>query len=295
MIISNTQASLRNLCERAHYYSYIVGVEPKKLPVAIYRGVLGHSALEQYYLEMKEGSSQETCLSAAKSVLNKEIARIASETPEQFEQINLIISLLKLIEGYVEAYKEEEFRVLGVEADYFTPVSEGIDYGVRLDLLVEMVKGEHRGDIVVVDHKLVYNFKTTLDIDMDGQLPKMIKTIRENGYVISKGMFNQLRTRPLKNPSLSDLYRREWIRPKKTEIDQIWKEQRDTALDIAALKKLSPEIIETKVARNMSLLVCRSCFFQPLCKAELNGDDITQMLKANYQKSSSPWRNTEGE
>lgn len=296
MIISNTQVSLRNLCERAHYYSYIVGVEPKKLPTAIYRGVLGHSALEQYYLEMKEGASQDICSKAAKSVLDKEVARIAAETPEQFEQIGLVINTRKLIEGYTAVYKEEEFKVLEVEKDFYTPINDSIDYGVRLDLLVEMTKGPHRGDVVVIDHKFVYNFKTTLDVDMDAQLPKMVKTLRANGYLITKGMFNQIRTRKLKSPSLSDLYRREWTRSKKIEIETIWREQEQTALEISHIKTLPIEVIEsTKAKRNMSLLVCRSCFFQPLCKAELNGEDITANLQANYQKSSSPWRNTEGE
>jgi hypothetical protein len=293
MIISNTQASLRDLCERAHYYSYIVGVEPKKLPPAIYRGVVGHSALEQYYLEMKDGGSPDTRLSAAKSVLQKEIARIASETPEEFEQVGLIIKLTKLIEHYADVYRQEEFRVLEVEKDYYTPITPSIQYGVILDLLVEMTKGPYRGDLVVVDHKFVYNFKTVLDVSMDAQLPKMIKTLRDGGYVVSRAMYNQLRYRDLKNPISESVFKREWTKPKKIELDTIWDEQKKTALELETVHSLPKEVVQSEARRTLNLLVCRSCLFQKLCRAELVGDSIRSMLITDYQKSSSPWRNTD--
>jgi hypothetical protein len=282
MIISNTEVATKNLCDKAHDFRFNKNLEPKKLPIAIYRGVLGHSALEPYYLEMKEGSSVDTCKSAALAVLDKEIARIASETPEEFEQISLVMNLRKLIINYARIYEEEPFRVLEVEKVYHTSVDDDIDYALRLDILVEMIKGEYRGDLVVVDHKFVYNFKTPLDIAMDAQLPKYIKALQDNGYTVTKGMFNQIRTRALKNPTPVDLYRREWVRSNRAETTQIWKEQLAVAKQIAK-DKANPDYMPV---RTLSLLVCRSCMFQAPCKAELNGDDTSRMLQANYKQSS---------
>jgi hypothetical protein len=286
MIISNTQVSMKNLCDKAHHFRFVRdshGYEPKKFPIPIYRGILGHSALEQYYLQLKDGKPVEECRDAALSVLDNEIRIISTETPEEFELIKIVIQLRQLIEAYAEVYRKEPFRVLEVEQEYQTSVGlrEDIKYGLKLDLLVEMTSGQYRGDLVVVDHKFVYNFKTTLDIEMDAQLPKYIYTLRQNGYTVTKGMFNQVRTRGLKNPGPEDLYRREWLKSSKAEVSQIWDEQSITAARIADDINWSRTSIRT-----LSLLVCRSCMFQGPCKAELNGDDVTQMLEANYQKSS---------
>jgi len=284
MIISNTQVGTKLLCDKQHDFRFMRaghGYEPKKLPPAIYRGILGHSALEQYYFTLKEGFGVGVASSAAQQVLDTEISRLAAETPGEFETVGLILQLKNLVELYAQAYREETFKVLEVEKDFRTSVDENIEYALKLDLLVEMTSGEFRGDLVVVDHKFVYNFKTPLDIEMDAQLPKYIHVLKQNGYTVSKGMFNQIRTRSLKNPTQADLFRREWIKPTKSEINQIWFEQKEAAYQIHRDQDYSNTPI-----RNMSLLVCRSCMFQQPCKAELNGDDVTQMLKANYQKST---------
>jgi hypothetical protein len=286
MIISNAQITTKNLCDKAHFFRYTLNKEPKKLAPVLYRGVLGHSALEAYYREMQDGSSVEVCRSAALAVLDKEIARIAQESPEEFEQVKTVIALRKLIEAYAEVYRKETFKVLEVEHDYSVPVNDDINYVLRLDLLVEMTSGEFRGDLVVVDHKFVYNFKTALDIQMDAQLPKYIKALRASGHVVSKGMFNQIRTRNLKNPQPEDLYRRDWLKSSKAEIEQIWIEQKQVALQIAA-DNSNPQ--HTPV-RTMNYLVCRFCAFQGPCKAELNGDNVTQFLEANYKEVVSPLR-----
>lgn len=289
MIISNAQISTKLLCDKAHDYRYRLNKEPKVLAPALYRGVLGHSALETYYRNIKDGKTVDESRGAALSVLDKEISRIASETPEEFERVQLVLKLRKLIEAYAEVYRIEPFKVLEVEQDYRTPVDLDVEYVLRLDLLVEMTKGEYRGDLVVTDHKFVYNFKSALDIQMDAQLPKYIKTLRENGYFVTKGMFNQVRTRDLKNPKIEDLFRRDIFKSNKDEIEQIWTEQKIVANQISNNAK-NPGYVPV---RTMSLQVCRFCAFQGPCKAELNGDDVTQLLEANYQESHSPLRQTD--
>jgi CRISPR/Cas system-associated exonuclease Cas4 (RecB family) len=281
VVVSNTQVTAKNLCDRAHKYRFIDDIEPKQLPPALYRGLLGHSALEQYYLLLKDGKSVDECQKAALAVIDAELMRLAKYSPYEFQQIDLVMKLRKLINDYAFVYKEEKFKVLEVEKEYRTPVDDDIDYALRIDILVEMTAGEFRGDFVVVDHKFVYNFKTPLDIAMDAQLPKYIYTLRKNGIIVTKGMFNQIRTREIKDPGLSDLYKRSWVKSKPAETARIWKEQKDTAHRIQRDKDNG-----TDPVRTLSLLVCRQCLFQKVCKAELDGDDVTQMIKANYQKST---------
>jgi hypothetical protein len=286
MIISNAQISTHNMCEKAHDLRYNRNKEPKKLAPALYRGVIGHSALESYYTVLKNGGTVDEALAAALAVLDGEIARIAVETPEEFITIQDIFKLRTLIEAYSYMYRVEPFKVLEVEKAYTTPVDQGIEYILRLDLLVEMTAGEYRGDFVVVDHKFVFNFKSARDIQMDAQLPKYIKTLRENGILVTKGLFNQLRTRELKAPKPTDLFRRDWLKSNTKETEQIWTEQAYTAHQIRRDRE-NPAYLPR---RNLNYMVCRYCAFQGPCKAELDGSDITQLLEANYKDVKSPLR-----
>lgn len=283
MIISNTEVTTKNICDVAHEFHFIKGVAPKQLPVPLYRGIIGHSALQVYYELMKEGEPVEVCRDGALAVLDKEIARIASETPEEFEQIQLIMNIRNLIKDYADVYRKEPFRVLEVEKKYFTPVDPELDihYGLQLDTLIEMIAGEFRGEIVVMDHKFVYNFKTALDIQMDAQLPKYIKTLQDNGYSVSRGWFNQVRTRQMKAPRPEDLYRRSWIKSNRHETAQIWKEQAKVAREIHSIKS-DPDY---EPVRTMSYITCRGCMFQGPCKSSLDGTDVSTMLQAQFEPS----------
>ncbi len=286
MIISNAQISTKLLCDKAHHFRYTLKREPKKLAPALYRGVLGHSALEAYYTVLKNGGLTEEARLSAFNILDKEIARIIQTSPEDSQIILMVMKLRKLIEVYSEIYRKESFKVLAVEQDYKILVNQNIDYVLRLDLLVEMTAGEYRGDLVVVDHKFVHNFKSVSDIQMDAQLPKYIKVLKDNGYFVTKGMFNQIRTRDLKYPTSESVYKRSWIKPTKEEIDRIWYEQELVALQIQD-NDSNPAYVPV---RTMNYQVCRFCAFQGPCKAELDGTDISSYLIANYKETNSPLR-----
>lgn len=283
MIISNTEVTTKNICDYAHHMHFIKGVAPKKLPTPLYRGIVGHSALEAYYLLMKEGTPVDECRKAAMAVIDKEIAHVAETSPEGFERVQLLVNIRNLIRDYAEVYRVEPFKVLEVEKKFFTSVDleRDIHYGLQLDTLVEMTSGEFRGDLVVMDHKFVYNFKTALDIQMDAQLPKYIKTLRDNGYFVTKGWFNQVRTRPMKAPKPEDLYRRTWLKAKNAETAQIWKEQVKVARELQDLKT-DPSY---EPVRTLSYVTCRNCMFQQPCYSALDGSDVTAMLESNFEPS----------
>lgn len=285
MIISNTEVTTKNVCEYAHHLHFNVGVAPKKLPVALYRGIIGHSALEAYYKCMKAGGVIEECLEAALVVIDKEILRLAESDSGDFDRIQLVHNIRNLIIRYSKVYREEQFKVLEVEKKFFTPVDQKLDihYGLQLDTLVEMTSGEFRGDLIVMDHKFVYNFKTALDIQMDAQLPKYIYALRQNGYFVTKGIFNQVRTREMKAPKDEDLYRRTPLKNKPRETAQIWKEQAKVARDIY-WEREGGEFRKEPI-RTMSFITCRNCMFQQPCYSALDGSDVTSMLESNYEPS----------
>lgn len=282
MIISNSEVASKNLCDKQHDFRFNKLLQPRTVSGPLGLGILGHEAFEAYYNEMMQGSPVDLCKKAAHSVLHAEIVRTSTETPEDYERLQDIAYLVKLFDGYAEVYRQEPFRILAVEKEYQTPISDDIYYGLKLDLLVEFISGKYRGDFVVVDHKFVYNFKTQLDIDMDAQIPKYIKVLRDHDIIVTKGLFNQVRYRRMKAPQPSDIYQRSWLKANKEETEQIWKEQLIVAKQIVRARE-DPSYVPI---RTLSLLVCRSCSFQAPCKAELNGDNIDKMLAANYIKST---------
>lgn len=280
-IISNSEITSYNLCKRQWYYSYVLEIGPKMLPLAMYRGVIGHAALEPYYLLMKDGASIEECKAAAKDVLRKEAMRISTECPTEFERIGIVAELTRIIDAYAEFYRKEPFKVIAVESVYSTPiVPDELSFGMVLDLLVEMTAGEFRGDFIVIDTKFVYNFKSIDELELDAQLPKYIKTVRDNGILVSKGIFNQIRYRELNNPKPDQVFRRTPARINKAATDIIWAEQRDAAVEISS-NPAPPR-------RTLSPFICKGCLYKKLCRADMLGQDTTNMIAAEFMPRKRP-------
>lgn len=286
--ISNTEVAMFNTCQRSHYYRFRLDIEPRweLLSRALKRGIIGHEALEQYYLVLKNSGTTEQALEAAMAVIQKavieEVARESTDT-KALDDLKHLKGLLLMYPG---VYRKEPFDVLEVETVHKVKVNETTEYGLRLDLLVQFTKGQYFGDLALIDHKFLFNFKTPAELAMDAQLVKYGQTLRSKGFKVTKGYFNQVRTRSLKDPKPTDLFRRVMVQPTFKETERIWAEQALTAEKIAALKALPREVHSDAVTRNLNPLVCRSCMFQMLCKAEMDDQPIKNMLVAHYQKNT---------
>lgn len=281
-IISNTRVNSYSTCKRQHHYRYEEGIEPKlyNLSHAMYRGIIGHEALAAYYRELKEGSSVDTAKLAAADVIQKEIFKVIKSDQFDPKRIDLLGKLKMLIDNYVEVYRVDSFKVLEIEKDFFVQIAPEIYLGIRLDLLVQLTKGDFRGDVVVVDHKIVFNFKSMFELLLDGQLPEYISTVDEaSEYKVTKGMFNQLRYREMKNPSRDDLFQRIYPPINHTERKNIRAERIDLAYEI--VNRPSPPF------RTLSSFICKSCYFQSVCKADLIGEDTTLLKKTHFQPKTN--------
>jgi hypothetical protein len=288
VIVSNTEVTMYNTCRRQHYYRFGLNIEPRfnNLGPALVRGLVGHSALDSYYESVKAGYSHDDAVEMAFITLNQKLQEIVTQFPDSTDLIKIIAKVKSMLEGYFRLYRNDSFIVHEVEGFFSAPITDTALYGMRLDLLIEYTSGEYRGDFVVVDHKFVYNFKTPKELAMDGQLSKYVKTLRSNGYVVTKGMFNQLRYRELKDPTEADLYRRTPVKASFTKANNIWKEQAKCTTEISEVKAQPKEVWSETATRNLSPFTCKYCHFQELCEAELNEQDITKALQANYQKNT---------
>lgn len=288
MIISNTEVTMFNTCRRQHYFRFGLDIEPRfeNLGPALQRGIIGHEALNAFYTTKRLGGSKSDCLHAADQVIEEWVGKIVLQWPEKVKLLEVVCALKPLIHMYADLYEDEPFRVIETESFYKTPVTDEHDYGMRLDILVEFTGGEFRGDLAILDHKFVYNFKSDKELAMDGQLAKYVRTLRDNGFVITKGIFNQLRYRSLKNPTPDDLFRRDLVKAKRVETDRIWKEQAISAREIAYYRSLPRAQFADEAVRNLSPFTCKYCHFQPLCKSELLGESIELNVNTNYQPNT---------
>ncbi len=286
--ISGTEITAYNICGKQHDYMYNQEIGPKSYSEPIYRGVVGHEALAAYYQGLKDGYSFEECKELAYAVVINELTKVVQETPEDFTKMKLLKNLKDLLETYFAVYAVEPFKVLSVETVYTAPIIPGkLQFGMILDLLIEYTSGPQRGDIVVMDHKFVYNFKTEADLSMDAQLPKYIKAVQANGFYVTKAVFNQIRYRSIENPKNSDLFQRTPLPATKFQIDSVWEEQSEIAVEILENPK--------KPRRTQSPLVCKGCFYRPLCLAEQQGSNTELMRQALYMKRHRPLKDIVGD
>lgn len=232
------------------------------------------------------GWNHDEAVEAAFEELNKKLQWIVNNWPDDIALIKVVSKVKEMLQGYFHLYRSDDFIVHEVEKFFSAPITDTALYGMRLDLLIEFTSGEFRGDFAVVDHKFVYNFKTPKELTMDGQLSKYVKTLRENGYVVTKGIFNQLRYRELRDPTPEDLYKRTPVRASKTKAENIWREQAKCTTEISEVKAQPKELWAETATRNLSPFTCKYCHFQELCNTELEEQDITSTLQANFQKNT---------
>jgi len=281
--ISNSRINTYNQCGKLHDYVYIMEIAPDGAYLSIprFRGIKGHEALAVYYGALLEGKSSEVARKMATDHVQQEMFQLDKHYSNYFEAIKTLTELVGLLGKYFTYYDEEPFKVISVEEKYSTPIDDSVNYILILDLLVEWTKGEMRGEPVVIDHKFVYDFKSEAQLKMDGQQPKYIKALRSNGIRAKRAIFNQLRYRDLKesNP-LNNIFRRSFLKSTLPEINAIWEEQAETALEIV----YDPR----KPRRIMNEYICKGCDFRDLCHLELTSEDSSSFIRSNFKKRKGP-------
>lgn len=279
-MVSNTEVTAFNECELKHHYMYEREIAPVKVEVAPYRGTIGHAMLAAYYEQIRLDASREDAIEAAWEVYRAELKIVMVSS--DFIKLSVLNELRTIMEGYFNHYMSEPFKVISVETVYSAPIQGDIHYGAILDLLVEWTVGPDRGNLVLLDHKFVYNFMNPEVLEVDAQQPKYIKVLQLNGYPIRKGYYNQIRTRSLKNPLPKDLYRREPVKFRnQAPIDQVWEEQKKSVRRIIIPDDEYP-------IRALAPMICKMCPYRRLCKAEMNGSPTETMLKIEFKSRERP-------
>jgi len=294
MIISNTEITSKNTCDKQHDYMYNQEIEPRKYPLHIQRGTIGHEVLAQYYSYLKDNLNH----TAARDFAQDHFVLLVTQSdPNDTERTIMLGELWTTLMQYFDFYQDDstKYKILDVEQLITAEIGPDITFGLYADVIVEHLTGQYRGSVDIWDHKFVTNFKSPEDLRLDAQQPKYIKAAQLSGLPVRAVEFNQIRHRKMKNPSPSDLFRRAPLLSSKTMIENIWKEAGETATDIYLDKIADTQFLSTR--RTLSYSACKFCFFKDLCMAELGEEPTEIMRQVQYQKRKRPlkdWMLTNG-
>jgi CRISPR/Cas system-associated exonuclease Cas4 (RecB family) len=275
--ISNSELAAWLQCERKYYYNFDLGIEPKTYGSSLARGMAGHTVLEAFYQSLVDSPAD---FDAADQRGNAKLNELLSEGSYDIE---VLTDLQRLFARYFPYVREHDYhwKILAVERSFNVPLMAQFQYAMKLDVLARI-----GNEIVIVDHKFVYDFYKQAAVDMMPQLPKYIATLRANGLAVDKGVYNMLRWRMKKGPMQdNELFERITVKPHPNVLVNVMREQMLGSQQILAHRELPIEQRDKAVLRTMNKLNCQNCQFNPLCIAELHGHDITVDIQNNYQKS----------
>lgn len=284
--ISNSEVDAFLTCERKYYYAHGLNVEPKNTSTSLSRGIIGHEVLAEYYEHlMNHPGEYEKAEYAGRAIIHKYL-----QTSDPFAA-EMLYDLDRIILRYFDYARGDEWEILAVERAYSIPINDDFQYAMRLDLLARI-----DGEITVVDHKFVYDFKSQDAIDMNVQMPKYLGTMRFNGINATGAILNQVRHRLKKGPMTDDeMFRRSRVHVSQVEIRNVLRDQIVASERIIERRALSREEHAKVALRVSNEMICKNCSMLPLCKAERMGGDITNMLAVDYRPNTYGYNNAADE
>lgn len=283
-LVSNSEVSDFLLCQRKHYYAHLRKLKRKGQSDALTRGIVGHEALASYYEVLMDNSPGEPSQVHSASVLDRaeQAARATLHgylsAGDSLVGQEIVYDLDRILKRYFEYAANDNWTILAVEKQYGIPINNDFEYTMRLDVLAVI-----NGEPTLVDHKFKYNFFTQAELDMNAQVPKYIGTLKYNGIPVERGMMNQIRYRVSKDQSDENMFKRVYIKPHPVEIKNTLREQILVSEKIIDRRALTVEQQSEAALRVMSPMICKNCPFIDLCKAELQGGDITLAIRSEFE------------
>lgn len=283
--ISHSEVQTYQTCKQEHFYAFgflrekNTGLEPKLPPVPLYRGIIGHRALESSFQAIKDGGSIEDAASIGISTANA----YGLEPNANFEV------LLPLVNRILPEFYEVQFpkiinenRVVAVEQTYIMQIGD-MTYPFKPDAIL---LNKAKQDLVVWDHKFLYNFYSQAEIDLASQLPKYIAALRATNKPVQYAMYNMIRHREVSD--WNKKFKLAPVDPTNARVQLSFATQIESMMEIRELKEGSHEEWRKKahVSRVLNPLICNFCPFKKLCAFEVNGTDIEYTVKLEYQENS---------
>lgn len=268
--ISHSEVESMLLCERKHFYGYALEIEPKTQSEALIRGIVGHSCLEVFYKCIASGGTYQEAHNETMQYLFSQIATTPGKIIEELKRILTI---------HFRAKPFMNYKVLAVEKEFVLDLGDDTHYPLVIDLILQ----DPRRRIAVVDHKFIYDFYQPKVLDVLPQIPKYIGALRILGKQADYGIHHMLRYRKMKENVEENTIRATVMEPTEARIKRTMQEQFRMTERVIERRAMPLEEQTNVAVRTGNKMVCETCSFQPICAAELNGENAELVLKAGYK------------
>lgn len=276
-VVSHSEAESFLTCELRHYYAFVDKLEKIDKGTALFRGIVGHNAFEVFFNARKKKMAWNNAINLMIEFLSQELMKAEGK------QVEVIGQLAIIMPGFLEHFKGriESWEVIAVEETYRIEFQD-FTYPFTVDYYVK----EKTGEFAVFDSKFTYDFYKPQIIQLLPQLPKYAGGLRVLGYPVDKGYYSFIRYRNLNDPNGNNTYAMYPVDLDRNRVKNAFGEQLRTALKIAELKTLTPEVHKEHIERTASKRTCEYCPFLDICVTEQFGRDSTLLRKTEYQTST---------
>lgn len=279
--VSHSEVESYLRCERQWYYGYGLEIQRISESDSLFRGTLGHAALEVFFnallVKQEENeygltASKEDLDDAAQSAM-KFVLNLAPTYPV------LVAEIVECLTFFFMGYPFMGWKILGVEYQDVLPVTEEL----AMPFVIDLIAQDPFGKVWIIDHKFMYDFISDRDAELMPQLSKYAVGMKALGHTIDKTGYSVLRYRSLKNPTVESkyLFKEVYLSPERQQ--RTITEQVIVSDRIQAAKKLPLEVLSQQSMRTANKMVCNSCSFRSLCVAELNDWQPDLILNGEYK------------
>lgn len=291
--VSNTEVQAGYNCEGQWSFGFHpeLHYQLKDMGPARTRGIIGHSALEMFYLDLKGGKPHdESAQKALSYIQDLRLAELRLDEWANPERLKLLNYLYDILEHYFVHYEDDMkfWRILDVESFHAMEHQGETDFylPIRLDLVIYQEKGPFAGEISPLDHKFTYDFWKRTKWVQNSQLPLQIRALRRTKYagiretVVRRAIVNQLRTRELTDPKPHELFKRIFPVYEEVAIENIFKNHMKSAVRLAYFKRNSLDDIQDELRFALGSSACQYCDFKDICDAGFEERDPSMVIQA---------------
>ena len=251
-LISYSEVDSFTQCQQKHHYAHVDKLTSATHSVGLSRGTAGHLFFETFFKALLKGATTEDAKMEA-------ISTVAGLS-------NSMDIMALCIEWVDKIWPTLGWKIVAVEIEVRLAISETLVYPCKVDLVVEI-----NGELVLVDHKFLYDFYTQTLIDIFPQMPRYMVNLTANGLPVKYAIYNMVRTRKVNN--IEDRFSQLQTRPNKHRLKQAITEQ------IEGMKRIErADLVPMHTANKMN---CGNCQFADLCSAELRGED-TKLMREHF-------------
>lgn len=272
--VSYSEASTFLLCRRRHFYGYGLSLERIETSNSLAEGKLAHLVLEVFYRSILDGGDLASSYELAMAQLD-----LAEYTPQD-RRADLRVTLQTYFAN--EPFLSKGYTVLAVEQEF--NLEWDTETESRYPFVIDLILRDPHGQVVIVDHKTCYEFLNEDTAAMAPQIPLYIGALRALGYPADYGIYNMLRTRKIKEPTVAQQVAIMFVRPTVERVRESFRQHAEVSLELAAIKRLPIEAQSDRAYRANNQMVCNSCAFKELCIGELIGDNVELIKSSQYKE-----------